>query len=530
VRRSGDAAPLAAGADRDRGPRGPGDLAHRRAPPTGRGRPRRGHAGARGGARPRLRPRRRRRGGRGDEGRLHPRGIESSTRRQRRERDAAGPAGDAGPRRLRNPAARAPRLDGRPDRRLRAAGGIRPFDPAGGCDGRSGPPGDAGGPPRVSPLCAWPRGRGDHGDRPERGERRRLATQLRRRPRHPPAGRPDSRMAAPATDRDRRARPLATCPGRGDRGDRLRDPRDGAVDRPRLRRSLGHQPRGQRPCAARGGAGDVAGDGLGCARSGPGPAAGAAERPRRPPPRLHRPGRRLVRPSVLGRPPPPDRRLDDARHLRGDGRRDRVRRPAGPRPPPRHRPSELRHPDRGRPDRRYRWVRTTARGGGSERTTAGQAPPSDRGTRRDRGARRGGLRLRALRFRRPDRSGARSADPGSRHRPGRRDPLAAAECARGARRWRAAGGRTRGEAARGGRRSARGGDRHPRPVRPRRRDRRSDRAAADRAPRLRPPRPRLPGRRPRRRRASRTSRRRYDPALRPAAPRSPLAARRAPRR
>ena len=182
-------------------------------------------------------------------------GFSHLTGGERRERDPARPAGDADARRLRRAAARAADLDDRPDRRLRPAGRVGPVDPAGGRDGRGGPPGDPGGPPHVTSLCPGPGVGGDPGGRPERGGQRRLATELRRRPRHPAAGRPDPRVAPrPARSRPgpqrRTGRPresrrvlagtlaLAARSGRGHRGDGRRDPGDGAADRLRLRRNL----------------------------------------------------------------------------------------------------------------------------------------------------------------------------------------------------------------------------------------------------------------------------------------------------
>ena len=107
------------------------------------------------------------------------------------------------------------------------------------------------------------------------------------------------------------------------------------------------EPRRQRPRPARGGARDVARDGLGGSRPDPRHPPGAPERPRRPPPRLHRPGRRLVRSPVLGRPPRPHRPPRDARDLRRDGRAPSPSAPTWPapaawRPPaPRSAPSAL---------------------------------------------------------------------------------------------------------------------------------------------------------------------------------------------
>ena len=142
----------------------------------------RGHAGARGRAGARLRARR---------GRGH--------RRRGRWKTSAAPASATCWRsrgqnvtllallampllaRARDPAARAPGLGARPDRRLRAAGRRRPVDPAGRGDGR----GRAcwrrwrAGAPRASTRWRWRCGR-DPGDRPRRRRRRRLAAQLRR--------------------------------------------------------------------------------------------------------------------------------------------------------------------------------------------------------------------------------------------------------------------------------------------------------------------------------------------------------------
>ena len=92
----------------------------------------------------------------------------------------------------------------------------------------------------------------------------------------------------------------AACRGRGD--DDRRDARHGAADRLPLRGGLDHDAARQPAGAARGGAGDVAGDAGGGGRPGARLPGRAAQLGQRAAARLHRPGGGLVRPAELGLP------------------------------------------------------------------------------------------------------------------------------------------------------------------------------------------------------------------------------------
>ena len=325
------------------------------------------------------------------------------------------------------------RLGAGADRRLRAAGRRRPLDPAGGGDGRRSACWRrwAAAAPRASTRWRW---RPlvtlaiDPGIAADVGWQLSFAAVL---------GILLLARAAAASALVARlgAGRLAPRPRRGGGGDRRRDPGDGAADRLPLRNALDHDPRRQRAGAAGGGAGDVAGHVQRRPGAGAGRAAGAAERPQRPAARLHRPGRRLVRGAGLGRARGPPRRRRAGRRptsgsgwaragllalaAGGAGARRRSRRPAG--------------------------VPARPGSGGD----GADGPPSR------------GLRVEVLDVGQGDaillQPAARPGRP-RRRRPARRRPGGASSTDAGVERLG-------------------GGDRHPRPVRPRRRDRGAARAA-----------------------------------------------------
>ncbi len=144
------------------------------------------------------------------------------------------------------------------------------------------------------------RGGGDPhpGDRSADRCRHRLAAQLRRRARHPCPS-----FAAARGDRgaDRIAW-LARRARRGRRDDDRRHSGDGAADRLPFRKRLDDDALRQPAGAACRGTGDVAGDACRARWPDPRLPGRGLQRDQRPAARLHRPGRRLVRPAELGLP------------------------------------------------------------------------------------------------------------------------------------------------------------------------------------------------------------------------------------
>ncbi len=296
-----------------------------------RGSPRPWHARPRGRAGAWLRPRRGRRDRRSTVEDFRRAGLSHLLAVSRPERGPARPAGDATARGARHAAAHAPRLDPRRDRRLCAAGRRRPVDPARRGDGWAQPARDAGRAARLAPLrrSRWRQ------SSPWRSTRESAPTSAGSSAL--PQCSASSLLASPlraaiaSPDRHRR---LARRACRGRRDDDRRHPGDGAADRLSLRSvstttlvaNLLALP-AVAPAMWLGMLAAVAGQVPGFPVAPLNAVDGSAAR-------LHRPGRRLVRPAELGLSGP---RLDldrPGRRLPDSGRS--LPRPAGPYPPSSH--------------------------------------------------------------------------------------------------------------------------------------------------------------------------------------------------